>query len=955
MNQTLEGHSGAVMRLAWNPTREKLTSSDEKGLIIVWVLHNGSWFEEMINNRNKSVVRDMKWTSDGSRICIVYEDGAVIVGSVEGSRLWGKELNVTLQLVEWSPDMRSILFVSADSDVLLYDADGTKLKTLTVGSNSNRDEEAVVAAVAWFGWSGIQYQQVGGRLGLFAGSYAECPNLCIALESGTLQLSKGEDDPKPLMVETDMTIISCKWNSFGSVLAVAGQTISKEKTINLVKFYSPYGKLLRSLRVPGERISELTWEGGGLRMALSVDAFIFFANIRPSYAFTHLGSNTVVYGYRRPERKEGAVVFWQVDTMEVVIKAVGGVVGIVGCGDNCALLIDEASTSNNKNEPPKFSVQIRDTVGAILDRRVIPFVPKHMTMGPSSLILSNDRTVYVWQFSSTSSALTGNTSSKERIFDIEAILYSQPMSLDAFRINTENIMDPITALAASDRCLVVGCRSGNVLRFSLPHLHHDGTFTVSPDPMRLALSCLSTKLAVLDASGAFAITDLQGELLSNRNNKEEKKGEETPTTESTKKAERRDVWDMLWAEDNDEMIVVMEKTKMVVLRGDVAEDPVISAGYLGKFSGLEIRSLLLDEIFRTPEAPVKEHVADYEAKALRDARDSLNQGTAAELAGNAPHPRIYRLLAESALEKLNLTEAEKYFVLCGDYSSVQLVKSLRGQSDKMKARAGVAVALKRYDEGEAIYREIDRKDLAIAMREQTMDYNRVIQLLQTGGGNDALLRTAWDKLGSQYFDKYKYRKALQYFKQSRNMEMLSECYYRLEMFKELEELKNDVPDGTALLASLAEKFERLGMHVAAVDCYIRCGNPKAAVDCCVVQNRWDLALSLAEQHDFPQVEGLLARYASQLVAKDKKLDAVELYRRADRPTDAALLIGEIAELVYVTYSIFNSDVPRLQHVMSIRRLRRSYMCYLLWKSSAIAKRRWMRPQLKLQLEVRVWI
>lgn len=49
------------------------------GLIIVWMLHRGIWFEdlthfspsfsfvevqEMINNRNRSVVRDMKWSAD---------------------------------------------------------------------------------------------------------------------------------------------------------------------------------------------------------------------------------------------------------------------------------------------------------------------------------------------------------------------------------------------------------------------------------------------------------------------------------------------------------------------------------------------------------------------------------------------------------------------------------------------------------------------------------------------------------------------------------------------------------------------------------------------------------------------------------------------------------------------------------------------------------------------------
>lgn len=94
MNQVLEGHNGAVMVAAWNPAHKKLTTSDQNGLIIVWVAHKGRWFEEMVNNRGKSQVRDMKWNPDGTKICIVYEDGAVIVGSVDGERLWGKELPI---------------------------------------------------------------------------------------------------------------------------------------------------------------------------------------------------------------------------------------------------------------------------------------------------------------------------------------------------------------------------------------------------------------------------------------------------------------------------------------------------------------------------------------------------------------------------------------------------------------------------------------------------------------------------------------------------------------------------------------------------------------------------------------------------------------------------------------------------------------------------------------------
>jgi WD repeat-containing protein 35 len=51
LNQTLEGHSGSVKLVIWNERFRKLTTCDENGLIIVWMMHKNSWFEEMINNR----------------------------------------------------------------------------------------------------------------------------------------------------------------------------------------------------------------------------------------------------------------------------------------------------------------------------------------------------------------------------------------------------------------------------------------------------------------------------------------------------------------------------------------------------------------------------------------------------------------------------------------------------------------------------------------------------------------------------------------------------------------------------------------------------------------------------------------------------------------------------------------------------------------------------------------
>lgn len=50
----------------------------------------------MINNRAKSNVVDMKWSNDGNKIAIAYEDGHIIVGTLEGSRLWAKEIGASL-------------------------------------------------------------------------------------------------------------------------------------------------------------------------------------------------------------------------------------------------------------------------------------------------------------------------------------------------------------------------------------------------------------------------------------------------------------------------------------------------------------------------------------------------------------------------------------------------------------------------------------------------------------------------------------------------------------------------------------------------------------------------------------------------------------------------------------------------------------------------------------------
>ena len=66
----------------------------------------------------------------------------------------------------------------------------------------------------------------------------------------------------------------------------------------------------------------------------------------------------------------------------------------------------------------------------------------------------------------------------------------------------------------------------------------------------------------------------------------------------------------------------------------------------------------------------------------------------------------------------------------------------------------------------------------------------------------------------------------------------------------------------------------MGLCAEAVEAFTRAGQPKRAVDCCVLLNQWDQAVALAQQHDFPQVEGLMARWGRRLSGAAQSLLAL---------------------------------------------------------------------------------
>uniref|UniRef100_A0A8C9FCA5 WD repeat domain 35 n=1 Tax=Pavo cristatus TaxID=9049 RepID=A0A8C9FCA5_PAVCR len=761
---------GSVQVVTWNEQYHKLTTSDQNGLIIVWIIYKGAWYEEMINNRNKSVVRSMSWNADGQKICIVYEDGAVIVGSVDGNRIWGKDLKGThLCHVAWSSDSKVLLFGMANGEIHIYDSNGNFIVKMKLSCLVNLTGAFRIAGIHW-------YHGTEGYV------EPDCPCLAVCYENGRCQIMRDENDHNPVLIDTGMNVVCIQWNHCGSVLALAGSLkgTSPDKDVNVVQFYTPFGEVKRFNTPMQPSVFSVS--------CVLERLFIHFCN------FWGYCSNTVVYAYTRPDRPEYCVVFWDTKNNEKYVKYVKSLISITTYGDFCVL------ATKADEDQPQYVLVLCNSIGTPLDPKYID-IGKHLVTPVVQLFGPSSRKSAVSQIRHFFSFLL------YRVYHIDDTPSgSEDGHLDYSKA-VEGTRDPICAITASDKILLVGRESGTIQRYSLPNVGIIQKYTLNCRAHQLSLNCNSSRVAIIDLSGVLTFFDLDARVMSSTG--QQVIGEQL-------RLERKDVWDMKWAKDNPDLFAVMEKTRMYVFRNLDPEEPIQTSGYICNFEDLEIKSVLLDEILKNPERPNKDYIINFEIRSLRDSRALIEEvgiEESSQFIEDNPHPRLW-------------------FMYLSYLFSIHM-------------------------------------DLAIGLRIKLGDWFRVLQLLKTGSGasDDALLEQAHNAIGDYFADRQKWLNAVQYYVQGRNQERLAECYYMLEDYQGLENLANSLPENNN---------SKHAQHTA-------------------VRGLWNKAVELAKNHNMKEIGSLLARYATHLLEKNKILDAIELYRKANYFFEAAKLMFKIAD------------------------------------------------------------
>ena len=94
--------------------------------------------------------------------------------------------------------------------------------------------------------------------------------------------------------------------------------------------------------------------------------------------------------FRKPDRNDMCVVFWDTAVDEKHVRYVRRLVSIKGCGDYCVLV------SKVEDAESQWTLVLCNAVGCPVDSKTINIEPRFVAMSKTHIIVCSEETVYFW-------------------------------------------------------------------------------------------------------------------------------------------------------------------------------------------------------------------------------------------------------------------------------------------------------------------------------------------------------------------------------------------------------------------------------------------------------------------------------------------------------------------------------------------------------------------------------
>ncbi|ETO28493.1 hypothetical protein RFI_08636 [Reticulomyxa filosa] len=317
------------------------------------------------------------------------------------------------------------------------------------------------------------------------------------------------------------------------------------------------------------------------------------------------------------------------------------------------------------------------------------------------------------------------------------------------------------------------------------------------------------------------------------------------------------------------------------------------------------------------------------------------------------HKAVWQAIGQHALGILDLDAAELAFVECKNYGGIQFVKKLRNISTVYKRKAEVCIYFGQFDEAENIYLKNNEKSLALQLRMSLGDWPRVMEMAQSGAGDDKTLQKAYKHIGDYWKERQVYQEAIKYYMRAKEFQSLAHCAFRVFDFATLYHIVKQLPDGTPLLKLLkpvhfyknlyvhqrkiGEMFENFGQCEKAAEAYCKFGDIKCAIQCCITWNevsicifskiftikleQWGTAAKIGRVHDYKEVQSWIEKRVNTLLSQNKIFEAANVYHQSEMHLACArLLTREALKLSQLDNTHVTTMTPLAIEPLKIKKL-----------------------------------
>lgn len=843
INLTLVEHKNEITALCWNERFNKLLSGDSQGHLVVWLEHSGKWRPSMINDVHNSAIVSLSCSNNSELISIVYSDGRIICGDSSGNQKWTTILHDTPTVCCWGPSSKILFVGTAECQMIMVKSRGAQ--TPEVELNVTNENNRVIAS----SWSKCQPQQ-----------------MLIAFQNGRLMILASENDINPITVDLDLEITDAVWSNSGEFIAISGII---EPGHCQLRFLFKNGKPIRTLNIPSQNISSISFNQNDTQLALGVDDSICLAQIVPINPWAYF-NDTLVYSINQDENKinsKSDVIFFNSKTGEKHIKKITNLVDIAASSSSVLL-------ASSSPETEETSLLLCNKYGIPISTTFVPFLPTFFAVTQRYVIACSSQRMSLWD-------------------------------TDTDEIKYHRFKNEATAITARNTTLFVAFSSGELVMYGIPEFDEDkARYNLYSRIESVAVSTDMTRLSLIDVFGNMIFLDVH--------------------SGSVSEDSRKETWCMKWADDSPDLFVSLEKQKLYVYRDFEAVEPIISLTYICSFSDLVITAVDLITLYRDPLHPKLEVFHRYESKPLRDVdylleSDGVSIDEITEYIKANSHPRLWLMLAETALDQMNLQLAERCFIESQNNPGITLMKKLTSlPKNGLVQRGFVLWYLKRYKEAEECFKggsdpnstqirggssspgstKNTEPDYAVQMYATIGDWKKVSDLVSEVDdeemftrchialGNEAYMKGDWATAASEYDIAHDHKKQLR-------------ALFRGDDFNGISRLCDSLKPKDPLLAEIGLKFVALGAHSKAVDAFMKFGDVQKAIDSCVYLNQWTMALQIADDHpDEVNKRALMGRYAHHLAENSHIAAAINMYVKYKLPREAAFLLDKEGDIAF---------------------------------------------------------